>query len=95
MVNCLVWLHGVTIWFGGLNFCYILSTFSDIIDITDHEYNTKTEKEAVASNEALAKMEEKFISTISCLKEEIINLEDIAIKRLQEENKKLRDSDLN
>ena len=73
----------------------MLSTFSDIIDITDHEYNTKTKKEAVVSNEALAKVEEKFISTISCLKDEIINLEDVVIKRLQGENKKLRDNDLN
>ena len=56
-----------------------------------HEYNTRTKKEAVVSNEALAKVEENIISTINCLKEEIINLKDIVIKRLQEENKKLRE----
>ena len=53
-----------------------------------HEYNTQT-KEAVVSNEALAKVEENIISTINCLKEEILNLKDIVIKRLQEENKKV------
>ena len=53
-----------------------------------HEYNTQT-KEAVVSNEALAKVEENIISTINCLQEEILNLKDIVIKRLQEENKKV------
>ena len=56
-----------------------------------HEYNRRTKKETVVSNEALAKVEENIISTINCLKEDIINLKDIAIKRLQEENKKLRE----
>ena len=56
-----------------------------------HKYNTQTKKEAVVSNEALAKVEENIISTINCLKEEIINLKDIVIKRLQEESKKLRE----
>ena len=55
-----------------------------------HNYNTQTKKEAVVSNEALAQVKEN-ISTINCLKEEIINLKDIVIKRLQEENKKLRE----
>ena len=52
-----------------------------------HEHNTRTKEEAVISNEALAKIEENIISTINCLEEEIINLKDIVIKRLQEENK--------
>ena len=56
-----------------------------------HEYNTRTKKEAVVSNEASAKVEENIISTINCLKEEIRNLKDIVIKRLQEENKQLRE----
>ena len=56
-----------------------------------NEYNTWTKKEAVVSNEALAKVQENIISTINCLKEEIINLKDIVIKRLQEESKKLRE----
>ena len=56
-----------------------------------HEYNTQTKKEAVVSNEVLAKVEENIISTINCLKEETINLKDIVTKRLQEENKKLQE----
>ena len=56
-----------------------------------HKYNTQTRKEAVVSNEALAKVEKNIISTINCLKEEIINFKDVVIKRLQEKNKKLRE----
>ena len=53
--------------------------------------NTRTKKEAVDSNEALAKVEKNIISTINCLKDEVIKLKDIVIKRLQEEDKKLRE----
>ena len=60
---------------------------SDITDVITHEYNTRTKKEAVVSNEALDKAKENFISTINCLKKEIIKLKDIAIKRLQKESK--------
>ena len=45
------------------------------------EYNTQAKKEAVVSNEVLAKLEEN-ISAINFLKEEIINLKDIVIKWL-------------
>ena len=38
-----------------------------------HEYNTRTKKETIVSNESLAKVEENIISAINCLKEEIIN----------------------
>ena len=55
-----------------------------------HKYNTQAKKEAVVSNQALAKAEENIISTINCLKEEIINLKDIAIKRLQEKKQAKR-----
>ena len=41
-----------------------------ITDVMTHEYNTRTKKEAVVKNEALAKVEENIISTINCLKEE-------------------------
>ena len=68
-----------------------LSTCSDITDVITHEYNTRTKKETVVSNEALAKVKENIISTINCLKEEIINLKTIVIERLQEENKKVRE----
>ena len=55
-----------------------------------HNYNTQTKKEAVVSNEALAQVKEN-ISTINCLKEEIINLKDIVNKKLHEENKMLQE----
>ena len=56
-----------------------------------HKYNTQTKKEAVVSNEALAQVKENIISTINCLKEEIINLKDIVNKKLHEENKMLQE----
>ena len=74
-----------------MNFLLHRSTCSDITDVRTHEYNTRTKKEAVVSSEALAKLEKNIISTINCLKEEIINPKDIIIKRLQEENKKFRE----
>ena len=83
-VNWMVWsFHSLIWWF------VHLSTCSNITDVMTHEYNTRTKKEAVVKNETLAKVEENIISTINCLKEEIINLKDIVIKRLQEENKKV------
>ena len=86
-----------------------LSTCSDVTGVMTHKYNTRTKKDAVVSNEALAETEESITSAISCLKEEIINLKDIVIKRLQEitnlkdtvirklqeENKKLSKNALN
>ena len=57
-----------------------------------HEYNTQTKNEVVLSNKTLAQVEENIISTLNCLKEEIVNLKDIVMKRLQEENKKLREN---
>ena len=57
-----------------------------------HEYNTQTKNEVVLSNKTLAQVEENIISTLNCLKEEIVNLKDIVMKGLQEENKKLREN---
>ena len=57
-----------------------------------HEYNTQTKNGVVLSNKTLAQVEENIISTLNCLKEEIVNLKDIVMKRLQEENKKLREN---
>ena len=41
-----------------------------------HEYNRKTKKDTVVSNEALAKVVKNIIPTINCLKEDILNLKD-------------------
>ena len=82
----MIQFHGVTVWFDSLNFLVLILLMLWLTNIT------QTKKEAVVSNEALAKVEENIISTIYYLKEEIINLRDIAIKRLQEENKKLREN---
>ena len=82
------WFQSLIWWF---NLFLHLSTYSDIADVVTHECNTWTKKDAVVSNEALAKLKENITSTIKCLKEQIINLREIIIKTLQEENKKLRE----
>ena len=66
IVNWMVWFHRFTVWSDGLNFLLHLSTFSNIAGVMTHEYNTRTKKEAVVSNEALAKVEENTLSTIHC-----------------------------
>ena len=58
IVSWMVWFHGATVWFDGLNFCYTCVT-----DVMTHKYNTQTKKEAVVSNEALDKVEENISST--------------------------------
>ena len=61
-----------------------------------HDYNTRHRHESVcegdiASNhDPLVKLEENIINCNNNLKEEIINLKDIVIKRFQDENERLR-----
>ena len=54
-----------------------------------HDYNTRTKKESVVSNECLQTQEANIINNINSLKDEIISLKDTVIKRLQEENERL------
>ena len=56
-----------------------------------HDYITRTKKESVVSSECLQTLEANIINNINRLKDEIISLKDIVIKRLQEENERLRD----
>ena len=55
-----------------------------------HDYNTRTKKESVVSSECLQTLEGNVINNMNSVKDEIINLEDTVIKRLQEENERLR-----
>ena len=55
-----------------------------------HDYNTRTKKESVVSSECLQTLEANIINNINSLKDEIISLKDTVIKRLQEENERLR-----
>ena len=48
------------------------------------DYNIKTKKESVVSGECLQTLEAKIINNINSLKDEIISLKDMVIKRLQE-----------
>ena len=60
-----------------------------------HDYNTRRWHESVSENDSasnhdsLLKLKENIINCIKNLKEEIVNLKDIAFKRLQDEKEKL------
>ena len=81
IVNWMVWFYRFTVWSDGSHFLLHLSTCSNVIDVLTHEYKTRTKKEGVVSNEALVKVEENIILTLNCLKEEMINLKDTAMKK--------------
>ena len=61
-----------------------------------HDYNTRHRHESVSEGDSafnhdpLVRLEENIINCINNLKEKIINLKDIVIKRLQDENEKMR-----
>ena len=61
-----------------------------------HDYNARkrheivSESDSASNHEPLVKLEENIINCINNLKEEIINLEDLVIKQLQDENESLR-----
>ena len=52
-----------------------------------HEYGTRFKSQV---DPALHRLEENIVSSINSLRDEIINLKDIIIKKLQEDNEKLR-----
>ena len=54
------------------------------------DYNTRTNKELVISSECFQTLEVNIINNINSLKDGIISLKDTVIKRLQEENERLR-----
>lgn len=63
-----------------------------------HDYNTRGKKQELCSNQddnLLAKMEENILNNMNSkfvdLKNEISNLKDIIIKRLQDENQRLQE----
>ena len=55
------------------------------------DYNTRTKKELLVSSECLQTLEANIIDNINSLKDEIISLKDIIIKRILEENERLCD----
>ena len=61
-----------------------------------HDCNTRHRHEIVSKGDSafnhspLVKLVENIINCINNLKEEIVNLKDIVIKKLQDENEKLR-----
>ena len=56
-----------------------------------HEYNTRAKNDSAVASESLQNLEDIIIKNINSVKDEIINLKDTVIKRLQEDNEKLRD----
>ena len=59
-----------------------------------HEYNTKAKNDSAVASESLQNLEDIIIKNINSVKDEIINLKDTVIKRLQEDNEKLREKRL-
>ena len=55
-----------------------------------HDHNTRTKKESAVSSGCLQTLEANTIYNINSLKDKIISLKDTVIKRLQEENERLR-----
>ena len=56
-----------------------------------NDYNTRTNKESSISSEYLQTLEGNIINNINSLKDKIISLKVLVIKRLQEENERLCD----
>ena len=56
-----------------------------------HHYNTRTKKESIVSSECLQTLEANIIDNINILKDEVMSLIDMVIKRLQEENERVCD----
>ena len=54
------------------------------------DFNTRTNKELVVSSVCFQTLEVNIINNINSLKDGIISLKDTVIKRLQEENERLR-----
>ena len=57
---------------------------------TRHRLKRVSEINSASDYDPLVKLEEDIINSINNLKEEIVNLKDIVIKRIQDENEKLR-----
>ena len=53
-------------------------------------YQSVSESDSASNHDPLVKLEENIINCINNLKEEIVNLKDIVIKRSQDENERLR-----
>ena len=53
---------------------------------TRHRHESIFESDSASNHDPLVKLEDDIINRINNLKEEIVNLEDIVIKRLQDEN---------
>ena len=57
---------------------------------TRHRYESVSEGDSAFNHDPLVRLEENIINCINNLKGKIINLKDIVIKRLQDENEKMR-----
>ena len=55
-----------------------------------HEYNTRGKKDIAVTTDSLKSLKDNFISNINSLRDDFNSLKDVVIKRLQEENERLR-----
>ena len=56
-----------------------------------HDYNTRGKKDAGAFEDALKSIEDNLQKRISGLRDDILNINDVIIQRLQEDNLKLKE----
>ena len=57
---------------------------------TIHQHESVSESDNASNHDPIVKLEENIINCTNNLKKEIVNLKDLVIKRLQDENEKLR-----
>ena len=55
-----------------------------------HEYNTRGKKDIAVTTDSLKSLKDNIISNINSLRDDFNSLKDVVIKRLQEENERLR-----
>lgn len=55
-----------------------------------HEYITRTKKDSAVKSESFQNLEGNVIKNVNSAKDEIINLKEAVMKRLQENNENLR-----
>lgn len=62
-----------------------------VLSIMTLEYSTRAKKDSTVTSESFQNLDDNIIKNINSVKNEIINLKEIVIKRRQQDNAKLHD----
>ena len=57
-----------------------------VLSIIRHKYNTRAKQDSAVTSKSLQNLEDNIIKNINTVKDEIINLKEKVIKRLQEDS---------